>query len=75
MNDQALLEILDEWNSGDHFETRQNTLSAWLNEGTVFDDDDEDVLTGSSDEDWFYLFDDDIVTGSDSQSGKGGKKK
>jgi hypothetical protein len=51
------------------------TSGVWLNDSTVFDEDDEDILTGTSDEDWFYVFDDDIVTDSGSQSGKGGKKK
>jgi len=75
MADQALLEILDEWNSGEDFQSRQDALAGWLNETTVFDDDVQDLLTGSSGEDWFYLFDDDIVTDSNSQSGKPGKRK
>jgi hypothetical protein len=75
MNEQALLEMLDEWDSDDDFEDRQEALGAWLNQNTVFDDDDEDILTGASDDDWFFLFDDDIVTDSGSQSGKGGKNK
>lgn len=75
MNDQALLEILDEWNGSDNFEARKDAISPWLNESTVFDDDDQDVLTGSSDADWFYLFDDDIVSDAKSQPEKSGKKK
>jgi PKD repeat protein len=54
MNSAALTEIREQWNSGDDFETRRAALAGLLNETTIFDDDDEDALTGSSGEDWLY---------------------
>jgi hypothetical protein len=57
MDDEALREILALWNSGDDFEARKDALAGWLNEDTVFDDDDEDSLTGSSGDDWLYPLD------------------
>jgi len=73
-NDAALLEILELWNSDDDFAARQAALS-WL---TVEDDEEEDILTGTSGEDWFFEFAGDVVTDGNSSNGNGngnGKKK
>ena len=35
----------------------KDALAGWLNEDTVFDDDDKDRLTGSSGDDWLYPLD------------------
>ena len=75
-NDAALLDILEAWNSGDAFAERQLTLAKWLNDATVPDDEDEDVFTGTSGEDWFFEFAGDVVTDGNSNgngNGKGGK--
>jgi hypothetical protein len=78
---EAIDKILLEWNSGRDFETRQANLdgsgtgpsydgrlndSFFLQLGaTVQDDEDEDLLTGSSNEDWLLVFDSDRNTGDD----------
>ena len=73
-NDAALLEILGLWNSDDDFATRQASLAGLLNVTTVQDDDEEDVLTGTSGEDWFFEFPGDVVTDGNSSNGNGKKK-
>ena len=94
-NDRALLRILAEWNSERPFAVRVANLTDgrgsqerlnddfFLSLGqTVLDDEDEDILTGSSGEDWFLAGDEDAIIGShgggrnddSSDNGSGGKK-
>ena len=75
-NDAALLSILEEWNSEDDFLTRQMALAGLLNSSTVEDDEEEDTLTGSSGEDWFFAGLGDVITDQGSKGngkGKSGK--
>ncbi len=90
-NDRALMRILAEWNSERPFAVRVANLTDgsgsqerlnddfFLSLGqTVLDDEDEDILTGSSGENWFLTFENDTITGGDNQDdksdGKNGKK-
>jgi Ca2+-binding RTX toxin-like protein len=69
-DDEALLEILEEWNSGAEYPDRVASLRSFrLGEGTVGDDAAVDRLTGSAALDWFFAEldgedeDDDELTG------------
>ncbi|MBX3415655.1 MAG: S8 family serine peptidase [Pirellulales bacterium] len=70
-DDLALLAILAEWSSGNSYATRLSNLenggglngSYVLDSDTVFDDGDEDELTGDTGQDWFlYYVVDDTLT-------------
>ena len=65
-NDEALLALLNEWASDTDYDQRvdnvRNGAGSLAGTGirlesgvTVMDDDDEDVLTGSSGQDWFFF--------------------
>ena len=85
-NDRALMGILAEWNADRPFAVRVANLtngsgsSNRLNDGffltlgqTVLDDEDVDILTGSSGNNWLLSFDNDTIT--DGESDKNGKSK
>lgn len=75
IGDDTLLDILNAWNSDEEFELRQNLLSTWLNEDTIFDDGNDDRLTGSSDDDWALLSGGDTLADSKARTTKAGKKR
>lgn len=53
--DDVLRDIMEDWTSGEDFDTRVGILSAILiQDDTVKDDDDSDKLTGSAGTDWFF---------------------
>jgi Ca2+-binding RTX toxin-like protein len=54
--------LLEEWNSGEDYETRVARLRLLLNATTVLDDGEVDMLTGSSGFDWFFDGAGDIIT-------------
>ena len=58
-DDDALMELLAAWTSNDSYEDRVDAIDALL---TVFDDEEEDKLTGSSGRDLFYDGLGDILT-------------
>lgn len=80
-NNSALLEVLEEWNSADDIAVRRAHLAGapgGLNDGfflqlggspTLIEDATDDVLTGSSDEDWYLLLGGDTATDLKTQKG------
>ena len=78
-NDVALLALLDAWNDPDlDFVERQANLQDLYGidlEGLVEDDDEEDVLTGASGEDWFIFGEGDTATDASSNNGGSGNGK
>ncbi len=68
-NDVALLAFLADWNSPLSRPARESALSGLI--GSLTDDGDKDVLTGSSGEDWLFAGIGDVITGPPGS----GKKK
>ncbi len=77
-NDVALLELLDIWNDPNlGFAERRDYLESLYGsdlDALVEGDDEEDVLTGASGEDWFITSGDDTVTDDSSQGNNGSDK-